>query len=51
MFLDGFSGDTLSQAAAMSRELLQENDPVRRILAKVGLYSVYPTHSFSAVYP
>lgn len=30
MYLDGFSGDTLSQAAAMARELLDENDPVRR---------------------
>mgnify|MGYP003948851109 CR=1 FL=1 len=34
MYLDGFSGDTLSQAAAMTRELLPDGDPVRAILDK-----------------
>jgi hypothetical protein len=34
MYLDGFSGDTLTQLAAMSRALLGEEDPVRRIISR-----------------
>ena len=34
MYLDGFTGDTLSQAAQMAREVFEERDAVRRILAQ-----------------